>query len=62
MHARAPALRTRNELALLRRRMEFQDSLPPETRKLVYEFGQMRVFSLLDDGVADPEDIAALLA
>ena len=61
MHVRAPALRTRNELKLLRQRMEYQDSLSPEMRRLIYEFGQMRVFHLLEDGVADPEDIAALL-
>jgi len=62
MHLRAPALRTRDEMALLRSRMEYQDSLPPETRKLIYEFGQIRVFNLLDDGVTDPEDMADLLA
>lgn len=61
MHVRAPALRTRSEMALLRERMARQDSLPPEMRKLVYEFGQMRVFSLLEDGVTDPEDMADLL-
>lgn len=61
MHLRAPALRTRDEMALLRRRMEFQDSLPPEMRRLVYEYGQVRVFDLLEDGVTDPEDMADLL-
>ena len=61
MHVRAPALRTRDEIALLRQRMATQDNLPPEVRKLIYEFGQMRVFNLLEDGVTDPEDIAAML-
>lgn len=61
MHLRAGAIRTSDELKLLRRRMDFQDSLTPEIRKLVYEHGQTRVFSLLDDGVNDPEDMADLL-
>lgn len=61
MHVRAPALRTADEMTLLRQRMKLQDSLPPELRGLVYEFGQMRVFQLLEDGVTDPEDMAALL-
>lgn len=62
MHLRAPALRTRHEMAMLRQRMELQDSLSPKVRWLVYEFGQTRVFQLLEDGVTDPEDMADLLA
>jgi len=61
MHQRAPALRTRGELALLRQRMAVQDNLPPEVRRLIYEHGQTRVFQLLQDGVDDPDDIAAML-
>lgn len=54
-HLRAPALRTDIELKLLRRRMTLQDNLHPDWRALIYEFGQVRVFELLESGI-DPEE------
>lgn len=57
---RAPALRTNDELKLLRGRMARQDRLQPEWRNLIYEHGQVRVFQLIDAGF-DPDDAIAYL-